>query len=89
MFSVVSIILGNTPINVARRSLSRLCYLYFKSKNQKIFNLIKRKIKSCNTNYSILIRNLSSYNVSNQERQKLKLHLNYHLLIETKAFGDF
>ena len=46
-------------------------------KNQKIVNLIKCKRKPSNTNYSILIINLSNYNLSSQETQQLKLGLDY------------
>ena len=44
IYSNIGIVLGKTVINIARRSLSKR-YLSFKTKNQKILNLIKRKSK--------------------------------------------
>ena len=76
LYSNSGIVLGNMLINIMQRSLSKR-YLSFKTKNQKIVNLIKRKRKSCNTNYSVPIINLSNYNFSNQERQQSKLGLDY------------
>ena len=61
LYSNIGIVLGNTLIKMARRSLSKRCYLPLKTKNQKIVNLIKRKRKPCNTNYSIPIINSSNY----------------------------
>ena len=43
LYSNSGSVLGNTLINIARRSLSKRRYLSFKTKNQKIVNLIKRK----------------------------------------------
>ena len=57
LYSNIGIVLGNTLINIAQRSLSKRCYLSFKTKNQKIVNLIKRKRKPCSTNYSVPIIN--------------------------------
>ena len=54
----VVLYLVTTLINIAQRSLSKPGYLSFKTKNQKIVNLIKRKRKPCNTNYSAPIINL-------------------------------
>ena len=68
LYSNIGIVLGNTLINIARRSLSKHRYLSFITKNQKIVSLIKRKRKPCNTNYSVPIINLSNYNLSNQEK---------------------
>ena len=73
LYSNSDIVLGNTITNIARISLSKRRYLCFKTKNQNIVNLIKRKRKPCNTNYSVTIINLSNYNLSNQEGQQLKL----------------
>ena len=73
----IGIVLGNTLVNVARRSLSKRRYLSFITRNQKIVNSIKRKRKPFNTSYSVPIINLSNYNLSNQERQQLKLGLDY------------
>ena len=81
LYSNIGIVLGNTLINIARRSLSKRRYLSFVTKNQKIVNLIKRKRKPCNTNYSVPIINLSNYNLSNQEKQQLKLGLDYLLFM--------
>ena len=72
---ISGIVLGNTLISIAQRSLSKRRYLSFKTKNRKIVNLIKRKRKPCNTNYSAPIINLSDYNLSIQETQQLKLGL--------------
>ena len=65
LHSNIGILLGNTLINIGRRSLSKRCYLSFKTKNQKIVNLIKRKRKPCNANYSVPITNLANYVLSN------------------------
>ena len=77
LYSNIGIALGNTLINIARTSLSKRRYLSFKTKNQKLVNLINRKRKPCNTNCSVPIIKLSNYNLSNQERQQLKLDLEY------------
>ena len=61
-----------TLIIIARRLLSKRRYLSFKTKSQKIVNLIKRQRKPCNTNYSFPIINLSNYNFSNQELKLVK-----------------
>ena len=74
LYSNSGIVLGNMLINIMQRSLSKR-YLSFKTKNQKIVNLIKRKRKQCNTNYSAPIINLSNYNILSQETQQLKLGL--------------
>ena len=42
LYSNSGIVLGNTLINITQISLSTRCYLSFKTKNQKIVNLIKR-----------------------------------------------
>ena len=81
LYSNIGIVLGNTLINIARRSLSKRRYLSFITKNQKIVNLIKRKRKPCNRNYSVPIINLSNHNLSNQEKQQLKLGLDYLFLM--------
>ena len=57
LYSNIGIVLGNTLIKMARRSLSKRSL----SKKQKIINLIKGKRKPCNTNYSVPIINLSNY----------------------------
>ena len=89
LYSNIGIVFGNTFINMARRSLSKRRYLRLKTKNQKIVNLIKCKRKPCNTNYSIPIINLSNYNLSNQERQQLKLGLDYCFVDENKEVWRF
>ena len=61
LYSNSGIVLGNTLINIVQRSLSKRRYLSCKTKNQKIVNLIKYKRKSCNTNYSAPIINLSTW----------------------------
>ena len=76
-------------MTIPRRSLSKRRYLSFKTKNQKIVNLIKRKRKPCNTNYSVPIINLSNYNLSNQERQQLKLGLDYCFADKNKDVQRF
>ena len=58
-------------------------------KNQKIVNLIKCKRKPSNTNYSILIINLSNYNLSSQETQQLKLGLDYCFVDKNKDVWRF
>ena len=77
LYSNIGIVFSNTLINITQKSLSKCLYLSFKTKSQKIVNLIKRKRKPCNTNYFVPIINLSSYNFSNQEKQQLKLGLDY------------
>ena len=78
LYSNIGIVLGNTLINIARRSLSKPRYLSFETKNQTIVNLIKCKRKPRNTNYSVPITNSRpNYNLSNHERQHLKLDLDY------------
>ena len=77
-------VLGNTLINTAQRFSSKRRYLSFKTKNQKIVNLIKCKRNPCRTNYSLPIINLSNYNLSNQERQQLKLGLDYCFVDKNK-----
>ena len=62
LYSNIGIVPGNAHINIARRSLSKHRYLFLKTKNQKVVNLIKRRRQPCNTNYYL----------SNQERQPLK-----------------
>ena len=59
------------------------------SENQKTVNLIKRKRKSCNTNYSVPIINLSNYNLSSQETQQLKLGLDYCFVDKNKDVQRF
>ena len=88
LYSNIGIVLSNT-LNIAQRSLSKCCYLSFKTKNQKIVNLIKRKRKPCSTNYSFPIINLSNYNLSNQEGQQLKLGLDYCLVNKNKDIRGF
>ena len=87
LYSNSGIVLGNMLINIAQRSLSKRCYLSFKAKSQKIVNLIKRKRKQCNTNYSAPIINLSNYNILSQETQNLAWII--VLLIKIKTFRDF
>ena len=85
----IGIVFGNTLINIAQKSLSKRLYLSFKTKSQKIVNLIKCKRKPCNTNYFVPIINLSNYNLSNQEKQQLKLGLDYCFFdknIDVRAF---
>ena len=89
LYSNSGIVLGNTLLNIAQRSLSKRRYLSFKTKNQKIVNLIKRKRKSCNTNYSVPIINLSNYNLSSQETQQLKLGLDYCFVDKNKDVRRF
>ena len=69
---------------IAQRPLSKRRYLSFKTKNRKIVNLIKLKRKPCDTNYSTPIINLSSYNLSSQETQQLKLGLDYCFVDKNK-----
>ena len=88
LYSNSGIVLGNMLINIMQRSLSKR-YLSFKTKNQKIVNLIKRKRKQCNTNYSAPIINLSNYNISSQETQQLKLGLHYCFVDKNKDFQRF
>ena len=72
LYSNIGIVPGNAHINIARRSLSKHRYLFLKTKNQKVVNLIKRRRQPCNTNYSVPKINISNYYLSNQERQPLK-----------------
>ena len=77
-YSNIGIVLGNTLINTARRSLSKPRYLSFETKDQTIVNLIKCKRNPRNTNYSVpIINSRPNYNLSNHERQHLKLGLDY------------
>ena len=89
LYSNIGIVHGSTLINIARRSLSDRRYLYFKTKNQKIVNLLKRKRKPCNANYSVPIINLSNYNISDQQRQQLKLGLDYCFVDKNKDVQRF
>ena len=90
LYSNSGIVLGNTLINIAQRLLSKRGYLSFKTKNQKIVNFIKRKIKPCNINYySVPIINLSDYNLSSQETQQLKLSLDYCFVDKNKDVRRF
>ena len=59
LYSNSGIVLGNSLISITQRSLSKCPDLSFKTKNQKIVNLIKCNSKPCNTNYSAHIINLS------------------------------
>ena len=77
LYSISGIVLGNALINITWRLLSKR-YLSFKTKSQKIVNFIKCQRIPCNRNYSIPITNLSNYNLSNQERQQLKLGLLFY-----------
>ena len=91
-YSNSGIVLGNTLMNIAQRSLLKRRYLsFFKKKNQKIVkrNLIKRKRKPCNKNYSAPIINLSNYNLSSQETQQLKLGLDYCFVDKNKDVRRF
>ena len=63
-------------------TLHRDCY-------QNVVNLIKCKRKPCNTNYSIPIINLPNYNLSNQERQQLKLGLDYCFVDKNEVVRRF
>ena len=74
LYSISGIVLDNALINIAWRLLPKR-YLSFKTKSQKIVNFMKCQRIPCNRNYSIPIINLSNYNLSNQERQQLKLGL--------------
>ena len=69
LYSNIGTVLGNTLITIAQRLLSKRRCLSFKTKTQKIVNLIKRKRKPCSTNYSVPIINWSSF------KQQLKLGL--------------
>ena len=82
--SNIGTVLGNTLINIARSH-----YLSFKIKIQKIVNLIKRKRKSCKTNCSVPVINLSNYNLLNQEIQQLKIGLDYFFVDRNKDFWRF
>ena len=53
LYSNIGIVPGNAHINIARRSLSKHRYLSFKTKNQKVVNLIKCRRQPCNTNYCV------------------------------------
>ena len=64
-------------------------YLSLKTKDQKIVNLIKRKRKPRNTNYSVPITKLSNYNLSKQESQQLKLWLDYCFVDKNKDVPRF
>ena len=77
LYSNIGIVLGNTLISIARRSITRRHYLSFKTKNQKKVNLIKRKRRPCNIGYSVPTITLSNYNPSNPERQQLQLDLDW------------
>ena len=77
LYNNIGVIFGKTLINIIRKSLSKRRYLSFKTKNKKIINLIKSKPTPCNTTYSVPIINLSSYSLSNQEKQQLKVGLDY------------
>ena len=85
LYSNIGIVLGNTLINIARRLLSKRRYLSFKTKSQKIVNLIKYKRKPV---YSVPIINLTNY-ISNQERQQLKLSLDYCFADKNKDVWKF
>ena len=45
---------------------------------------MKRKRKPCSTTYSVPIINLSNYDLSNQERQQLKICLNFCFVDKNK-----
>ena len=51
--------------------------------------MIKRERKPFNTNYSVPIIKLSNYNFSNQERQQLKLGLDYCYVDKNKDVRRF
>ena len=89
LYSNIGIVFGNTLINIAQKWLSKRLYLSFKTKSQKIVNLIKRKRKPCNTNYFVPIINLSNYNLSNHEKQQLKLGLDYCFFDKNKDVRTF
>ena len=89
LYSNIGIVFGNTLINIAQKWLSKRLYLSFKTKSQKIVNLIKRKRKPCNTNYFVPIINLSNYNLSNHEKQQLKLGLDYCFFYKNKDVRTF
>ena len=44
LYSNIDILLGNTLFNIAQRSLSKRCYLSFRTQKQKIFNYLKQFI---------------------------------------------
>ena len=88
-YSNLGIVFGNTIIKDTWRSLSKRCYLSFKRKNQKTVKLIKHKRKPCNTNCPVPIINLSNYNFSNQERQQLKLGLDYCFVDKNRDIWRF
>ena len=50
LYSNSGIVLDNTLISIARRSLSKLRYLSFKTKYKKVVNLLKHKTKPSNYN---------------------------------------
>ena len=89
LYSNNGIVLGNTFINIAQRLLSKRRYLSFKTKNQRIPNLIKRKRKPYSTIYSVPIINLPNYNLSNLDRQQLKLGLDYCFVDKNKDVRRF
>ena len=89
LYSNNGIVLGNTLISTTQRLLSKHSYLSFKIKNQKIVNPIKHKRKPCNTNYSVPLINLPNYNLSNRERQQLKLGLAYCFVNKNKDICRF
>ena len=60
-----------------------------KQKKQNIVNLTKRQRKPCNTNCFVPITNLSNHNLSNQEKQKLKLGLDYCFIDKNKDVHRF
>ena len=87
-YSNVAIILGNTLTNITTRSLSKR-YLSFKTKNQRIDDLVKQKKKPCSTNFFVPILKLSKFNLSNQENQQLILGLHYYFADKNKDVWKF
>ena len=85
LYSDTGIVLGNTRINIAQKLLSKcLSFIYLLKQKLKRWLLNKTKEKTCNTNYSVLIINLSNYNLSNQEKQQFKLSLDYCFVDKNK-----
>ena len=87
--SNIGIALSNTIINITQKLLLKRLCPSFKTKNQKIVNLIKRKRKPCNTNYPIPIINSSKCDLSSQEKQQLNLGLDYCFVDKNKDIWRF
>ena len=77
LYSNSGIVLDNTLISIARRSLSKLRYLSFKTKYKKVVNLLKHKTKP------------SNYNLWNQETHQIKFGLDYCFVDKNKDVRRF